>query len=122
MIDHVTIKVKDLSKSRVFYTKVFESLGFQWSFGEEGVFDAFELDQGCLFEIAQYQSSTEITSSHIAFRTPSREHVDAFYKAAMETGAKNNGRPGTRPNYTESYYACFVLDPDGHNIEAMHDE
>jgi len=122
LIDHITIKVKDLKKSREFYTKVFASLGYEWAFGEDDVFDAFELGNKCLFEIAQYRGEDKITSSHIAFRTHSRKDVDAFFEAAIKAGAKNNGKPGTRPNYTDNYYACFVLDPDGHNIEAMHDE
>ena len=122
MIDHVTIKVSDLQKSRTFYQKTFKPLDYDWSFGEEGVFDAFELSSGSLFEIAQYRGEGNITSSHIAFRVSSRELVDAFYAAAIGAGAKNNGKPGTRPNYSEKYYACFILDPDGHNIEAMYDE
>ena len=122
MIDHVMIRVSDLQKSREFYEKIFEPLDYNWSFGEKDVFDAFELKQGSLFEIAQYRGEGKITSSHIAFRVASREQVDAFYEASIKAGASNNGKPGTRPNYTEKYYACFVLDPDGHNIEAMHDE
>ncbi|HVG61297.1 MAG TPA: VOC family protein [Hyalangium sp.] len=56
---------------------------------------------------------------HIAFRVSSREAVDAFYKAAMAAGGKDNGPPGLRPHYHPHYYGAFVLDPDGHNIEAV---
>jgi len=63
VIDHVTFKVKDLKKSREFYTKTLEAIGHHWSFGEEDTFDAFELDEGCLFEISQYRGEGQITSS-----------------------------------------------------------
>ncbi|MNU11792.1 Glyoxalase-like domain protein [compost metagenome] len=56
---------------------------------------------------------------HIAFTAPNRAAVDAFYAAAMAAGAKDNGGPGLRPHYHPNYYAAFVLDPDGHNIEAV---
>jgi predicted lactoylglutathione lyase len=56
---------------------------------------------------------------HIAFRAESREEVDAFYKAALAAGGNDNGAPGPRPQYHANYYGAFVLDPDGHNIEAV---
>jgi catechol 2,3-dioxygenase-like lactoylglutathione lyase family enzyme len=56
---------------------------------------------------------------HIAFRVPNRALVDAFYKAAMAAGGVDNGKPGVRPHYHPNYYGAFVLDPDGHNIEAV---
>lgn len=120
MIDHVTIFVSDLAKSKNFYEKAFAPLGWKIAFGEELYFWAFGLKLG-LFEIAQYEGQGAITSSHIAFRVESHEQVKAFYEAALNAGAKDNGLPGPRPQYTESYYAAFVLDPDGHNIEAMFD-
>jgi catechol 2,3-dioxygenase-like lactoylglutathione lyase family enzyme len=120
MIDHVTIPVAELGRSKRFYEEAFASLGFKWSFGEEPYFHAFDIGRG-LFEIAQNNGTAPITSFHVAFRAQSREHVQAFYLAALKAGAKDNGAPGPRPQYTENYYACFVLDPDGHNIEAMFD-
>jgi catechol 2,3-dioxygenase-like lactoylglutathione lyase family enzyme len=59
---------------------------------------------------------------HVAFRVKSKAQVDAFHRAALEAGAQDNGAPGPRPAYSENYYACFVLDPDGNNIEAMINE
>jgi predicted lactoylglutathione lyase len=56
---------------------------------------------------------------HVAFRAETRAQVDAFFKAALAAGGKDNGAPGLRPHYHENYYAAFVLDPDGHNIEAV---
>ncbi len=121
MFDHVSIKVKDLLKSKVFYEKIFLPLGYKISFGKEGVFYAFDLGNHCLFEIIQHKEKTPITSTHIAFRATTHETVNAFYLSALEAGAKDNGKPGPRPQYTEQYYACFILDLDGHNIEVMHD-
>jgi catechol 2,3-dioxygenase-like lactoylglutathione lyase family enzyme len=59
---------------------------------------------------------------HVAFRVGGKADVDAFYRAALDAGAADNGAPGPRPEYTANYYACFVLDPDGYNIEAMINE
>ena len=121
MIDHVTIGVKSLEKSKVFYEKAFTPLGYKISFGEEKKFWAFDTGNGTLFEIIQHKGKAPITSCHIAFRVNSKEKIHQFYIAAMNAGAKDNGAPGPRPQYTKKYYACFVLDLDGHNIEAMHD-
>jgi len=120
MIDHVDIPVSDLEESRAFYEKAFLPLGFKVSFGEKGRFWAFDLAGQGLFEIHQEKDS--FTKIHIAFRVQSRDSVHAFYESAMGAGAKDNGGPGPRPNYTPDYYACFIFDPDGHNIEAMHDK
>lgn len=121
MIDHVTIKVSNLEKSREFYEKAFAPLGYKVAFGKNGVFYAFDIGKGFLFEIAQHNDECQITSVHIAFRVQNQEKVREFYRAAIAAGATDNGAPGPRPAYTENYYACFVLDPDGHNIESMFD-
>jgi len=122
VIDHITIEVSNLTKSRLFYEKAFAPLGHTLSFGKEGVFWAFDVGNGCLFEIQSTGAKPPLTHLHVAFRVKSKAEVDAFYRAALEAGAKDNGAPGPRPEYTESYYACFVLDPDGYNIEAMINE
>lgn len=119
MIDHITIEVSDLAKSKLFYEKAFVPLGYTVSFGKEGVFWAFDVGDGCLFEIQSSGETPPLTHLHVAFRVKSKAEVDAFYRAALEAGAADNGAPGPRPEYTEHYYACFVLDPDGYNIEAM---
>jgi catechol 2,3-dioxygenase-like lactoylglutathione lyase family enzyme len=119
MIDHVTIPVSNLAESRDFYEKTFAPLGYLVTFGEAGVFWAFDIGQG-LYEIAQHEGP--ITPVHIAFRVKDRELVDEFHAAGLAAGAKDNGPPGPRTLYTPRYYAAFLLDPDGHNIEAMHDE
>ncbi|MGE3758889.1 MAG: VOC family protein [Pseudobdellovibrionaceae bacterium] len=119
MIDHIDIPVSDLKLSRAFYERAFLPLGFKVSFGEEGRFWAFNLAGNGLFEI--YQAKGPFTKIHVAFRAKTRGCVHEFYKAAMEAGAKDNGGPGPRLHYTPNYYACFVFDPDGHNIETVHD-
>ena len=122
MIDHITIEVSDLEKSKHFYEKAFAPLGYSLSFGKEGVFWAFDVGNGCLFELQRTGEKAPLTYLHVAFRAGSRAEVDAFYRTALEAGAADNGAPGPRPDYAENYYACFVLDPDGYNIEAMINE
>ena len=121
MIDHVTIPVSDVERSKVFYENAFRPFGFKVAFGEKGVFWAFDLGKGHLFEIAEVTEKTNITSFHVALRANGQSQVNAFYDAALSAGAKDNGAPGPRPHYTENYYACFIYDPDGHNIEAVFD-
>lgn len=121
MIDHVTIKVKNLHRSRQFYEEAFRPLNYTVCFGEEGIFWAFDIEDG-LYEIMQVKDvEAPLTGFHLAFRVKSRALVDAFYEAAIAAGGRDNGQPGPRPQYTPNYYACFVFDPDGHNIEAMCD-
>lgn len=121
MIDHVTINVNDLNKSKAFYEKAFAPFKFHVAFGEEGKFWAFDIGNGALFEIAQHPNKDKLTSFHVAFRAKNREQVQEFYQAALKAGGKCNGPPGLRPQYTQHYYAAFVIDPSGHNIEAVFD-
>lgn len=118
MIDHISIPVSNLKQSREFYEKAFLPLGFRISFGAEGRFWAFDLLGKGLFEI--YQERDSFTKIHVAFRVKSISAVHEFYREAMQAGAKDHGAPGPRPQYSPAYYASFVLDPDGHNIEAVH--
>ncbi|TAX72632.1 VOC family protein [Rhizobium leguminosarum] len=120
MIDHITIAVGDLERSKLFYERAFEPLGYRLSFGKEGVFWAFDVG-GSLFEIQHTDDKPPLTRVHVAFRVQSRAEVETLYRAALEAGAGDNGAPGPRPQYSENYHACFVLDPDGYNIEAMID-
>ncbi len=117
MIDHVTIRVRDLERSKAFYEAAFAQLGYKNVSGEDGSYWAFDVGNG-LFEIAQAEGSN-LTPVHVALRVKDRSQVDAFYRAALKAGGKDNGQPGPRPEYTDTYYAAFILDPDGHNIEAM---
>lgn len=113
--------VSDLEKSRVFYERAFDPLAYRRTFRKEGVFWAFDVG-GSLLEIQHTDDKPPLTRLHVAFRVRSRSEVEAFYRAALEAGAQDNGAPGPRPEYEENYYACFVLDPDGYNIEAMLNE
>lgn len=131
MIDHVLIYVTHLEKSKAFYEAAFLPLGYKIAFGEEGKFCSFSVGNGCLFEIAQMPKgegeslaqnggkAAAITPCHVAFRGRSREDVHAFYAAACAAGGVCNGPPGPRPHYTPTYYATFIKDPSGHNIEVM---
>jgi catechol 2,3-dioxygenase-like lactoylglutathione lyase family enzyme len=121
MIDHVTLQVSDLARSKFFYEKAFASLGYRLAFGTERKFWAFDIDDG-LFEIMQAERDPPLTRVHVALRVKTKAQVSEFYHAAIAAGGRDNGPPGPRPQYTPNYYACFVLDPDGYNIEAMIDE
>jgi catechol 2,3-dioxygenase-like lactoylglutathione lyase family enzyme len=120
VIDHMTIGVSDLDRSCAFYRAALAPLGFEdlgpWgegvremSFGVEGADD---------FAISlEYPADA---GAHIAFAADTRAQVDAFYKAALKAGGRDNGAPGLRPEYSEGYYGAFVFDPDGYNVEAVH--
>lgn len=121
MIDHVLIRVSDVETSKRFYEQIFVPLGYAVAFGEAGNFWSFNIGEG-LFEIQQAElDALPITPVHIAFRVKDRGVVEAFHKAGLAAGGRDNGIPGLRPVYAAHYYASFILDPDGHNIEAMID-
>jgi catechol 2,3-dioxygenase-like lactoylglutathione lyase family enzyme len=120
VIDHVTVGVSDLRRSRDFYNRALLPLGFTeiGSWSEAGSEVAFGLEEADDFAIStRYGTGSPV---HVAFAADRREQVDAFYAAALSAGGRDNGAPGPRPEYSEGYYGAFVLDPDGHNIEAVH--
>lgn len=116
MIDHVSFHVKDYAASKAFYLAALAPLGYElmMEFGEVGGFGVKPKPD---FWIAPTKG--EIAPAHIAFSAKSREEVAAFYEAALAAGGKDNGPPGLRPNYHPGYYGAFVLDPNGHNVEAV---
>ncbi len=119
VIDHVSVGVSDLGRSREFYRRALTPLGFAeigpWREGAEEV--AFGLKEADDFAISTaYGTGAAI---HLAFVADRRDQVDAFYAAALESGGRDNGPPGLRHEYSDGYYSAFVLDPDGHNIEAV---
>ncbi len=117
LIDHVQLVVKDLRESRRFYDSVFKVLGIP--FGGEGP-EFFWFDEFCVSTKTSPAATGHLTGrTHIAFQAKSRADVDAFHKAAIAAGGKDNGPPGERP-YHPGYYAAFVTDPDGNNIEAVY--
>ena len=119
VIDHLTIGVRDLERSRRFYAAALEPLGFEqmgpWSDERREI--AFGVKGADDFAISpEYEPGGQL---HIAFSADSREAVDGFHAAALAAGATDNGAPGERPEYAPGYYGAFVLDPDGHNVEAV---
>jgi len=118
VIDHLGVGVRDFEESLDFYTRALAPLGFERvalvetdnraaGFGVHGR-DDFWIHEG-----------RPAGRMHVAFDSESREAVDAFHAAALEAGGRDNGAPGPRPEYSETYYAAYVLDPNGNNIEAV---
>ena len=123
MIDHIGFPVADFAKSRAFYLKALAPLGFapvmdvtkDQTGGYEGT--GFGPPQKPAFWIGT--GETRGGTMHVALEAKSRAAVDAFYAAAIAAGGRDNGAPGIRAHYHPDYYGAFVLDPDGHNIEAV---
>ena len=119
MFDHVVFGVSDYAASKAFFLKALKPLGVV-VVGEGVPTYGVELCHPngtvslCLFE-----SKEKPAHLHLAFVAENRKQVDAFYRAALAAGGKDNGPPGLRPNYNAAYYAAFVIGPDGHNIEAV---
>lgn len=117
MFDHIGIRVRNLPASTAFYAQVLAPLGHVQGYSDETVVGFGPAGAAQLW---LHQSETvAATGAHVAFRAPSREAVQRFYEAALKAGGRDNGPPGPRPSYGESYYAAFVIDIDGNNIEAM---
>lgn len=113
VIDHVHIRVADLNASRRFYQSVCDALHLTDVFKDAA--DHFVIDELYVDAADDY-----VSRIHLAFQARSREDVDEFHRRAIEAGGRSNGGPGLRP-YHDRYYAAFVLDPDGNNIEAVCD-
>jgi catechol 2,3-dioxygenase-like lactoylglutathione lyase family enzyme len=131
MLDHVSLRVADYDRSKKFYEAALTPLGY--TLAMEGVSGAgfrrgfipdFWIKQGEPISAAARADAPELDACggpfvHVAFASEDRRTVDAFYRAALAAGARDNGAPGLRPNYHPNYYGAFVLDPDGYNIEAV---
>jgi catechol 2,3-dioxygenase-like lactoylglutathione lyase family enzyme len=125
ILDHVTLVVSNFERSKEFYEKALAPLGIQvlMNFGQacgfgKGKKPEFWIGTGP----ASYQKEEHlrvITTTHLAFVAKDRGEVDAFYAAAIAAGGKDFGAPGVRAHYHPGYYGAFVLDPDGHDIEAV---
>jgi catechol 2,3-dioxygenase-like lactoylglutathione lyase family enzyme len=122
MLDHIGFPVTNYARSKAFYTRVLETLGVKLikevslsDDGEDG-YAGFGADRPHFW----VGTGTPLNGRlHVAFTAKDRAEVQAFYAAALAAGGIDNGPPGLRPHYHENYYAAFVLDPDGHNIEAV---
>jgi catechol 2,3-dioxygenase-like lactoylglutathione lyase family enzyme len=114
MIDHLMIGVRDPAKSKAFYLQALGPLGYEvvMEFGGSYGLGAEKKPDFWIGPGKQERL-------HLAFSAKDRKAVDAFYKAAIAAGAKDNGKPGIRKQYHPNYYGAFVIDPDGHNLEAV---
>jgi catechol 2,3-dioxygenase-like lactoylglutathione lyase family enzyme len=117
-IDHLTLAVRDLGASRAFYERALEPFGIRVNelAGDDGTEVAFGPEGSEDFVLRAGEPAATV---HVAFLAHDFETVDAFHAAALGAGARDNGGPGRRPHYHERYYAAYVLDPDGNNVEAV---
>lgn len=115
MLDHVSIGVSDIERSKAFYDRALGPLGIERLYFEDGF--GYGQNGKAYFWIGRREAVR--TGTHIAFAAEDRAAVDAFHAAALSVGGRDNGAPGLRLHYHADYYAAFVLDPDGHNIEAV---
>lgn len=121
MIDHVSIQVANFAKALSFYTAALAPLGYVSQYVDEAAKSTGFGPKGDVrLWIAEGKPAAKV---HLALRSPSREAVAKFHASALQAGGKDNGKPGLRPDYHARYYAAFVFDPDGNNVEAVtHDE
>lgn len=119
MFDHVKFGASDYAASKAFFLKALEPLGI--TAGAEGspAYGIELVKPDCEVSLCLYQAGEKPAPLHVAFVAENREQVDAFHRAALAAGGKDNGAPGLRPQYHANYYAAFVIGPDGHNVEAV---
>src|SRR5919201_346250 len=115
VFDHVTIRVSDRAGSERFYDTVLPTIGLDRTHSGERYAEWVD------FSLAQASDEKPVTRRlHVGFTAPSRDHVDEFWRAGTAAGFRDDGAPGPRPQYSESYYGAFLLDPDGNSAEAVH--
>jgi len=128
MIDHLSTYTTDFPASQRVYDAALKALGFERVVNMVASWDAaFPTRRMCAYGppgkpvlwVAEVEAKDKATPRHLAFAATSRHAVDAFHRAALAAGAKDNGAPGLRPVYHANYYGAFVFDPDGNNIEAV---
>jgi len=123
MIDHTGIVVSDFDKSKNFYSKVLSAIGYsllmEFPASVTGHTDVAGFGEPPKPDFWVSKGSPNNPPIHVAFHVGTRAQVDAFFKAAITAGGRDNGPPGLRLHYHPNYYGAFVLDPDGHNIEAV---
>jgi len=119
MFDHVKFGVSDYAASRAFFVQALAPLGI--AVVSEGLptYGVELCAEGSATSLCLFQTGEKPAHLHLAFTATSREQVDAFYRAALAAGGRDNGPPGLRPQYHAHYYAAFVIGPDGHNLEAV---
>jgi len=117
MLDHVTVCVSHFERSRAFYDRALRPLDIERLYAEGDTFAGYGTNGKAFFWIGLRGSV--LSGVHIALAAKDRAVVDAFHAAALAAGGRDNGAPGLRPRYHANYYGAFILDPDGHNIEAV---
>lgn len=115
MIDHIGIRTRRFDRLVAFYEKALAPLGYTKQMSFEGGAGFGRKDAPALW----IGASDGDSAAHIALASPNRAAVAAFHAAALAAGGKDNGGPGVRPDYSPTYYAAFVIDPDGNNLEAV---
>jgi catechol 2,3-dioxygenase-like lactoylglutathione lyase family enzyme len=118
MFDHVKFGVSDYAASKAFFLKALAPLGIA-AVSEGPPTYGIELSAKGIASLCLYEAEAKAAPLHLAFMAENRPQVEAFYRAALAAGGKDNGAPGLRPHYHANYYAAFVIGPDGHNIEAV---
>lgn len=123
MIDHTGVVVSDFEKSKAFYIKALASIGYtllkEFPAAVTGTTDVAGFGEQSQPDFWISKGTPNIPAVHVAFAVKKRNMVNEFYRAALAAGGRDNGPPGPREYYHPDYYGAFVLDPDGHNIEAV---
>lgn len=123
MIDHTGVTVSDFQQSKAFYTRSLAPIGYalllELPAAVTGSSDVAGFGEAQKPDFWIASGSPNAPPVHVAFRVSRRSLVDAFHRAALAAGGRDNGAPGVRAHYHPNYYGAFVLDPDGHNIEAV---
>jgi catechol 2,3-dioxygenase-like lactoylglutathione lyase family enzyme len=119
MFDHVKFGVSDFAASKAFFLKALEPLGVAVVAEGPPAYGVELCHPNGKDSLVLHQTEEKPAHLHLAFTAENRWQVEAFYRAALEAGGKDNGAPGLRPHYHATYYAAFVIGPDGHNIEVV---
>ena len=119
MFDHVKFGVSDYVASKAFFARALEPLGVAVVAEGAPTYGVELASPKSSASLCLFRTEVKPAPLHLAFVAENREQVDAFHRAALEAGGKDNGAPGLRPQYSANYYAAFVIGPDGHNVEAV---
>ena len=115
MLDHISLGVTDVERARGFYDAVFAPLGYKRIYDHEAPMYQFWIT----LPLDESRSAVPCNGNHVCVQAPNRAAVDAFHAVALAKGGRDAGAPGLRPEYMENYYAAYVLDPEGHKVEAV---